>query len=111
MAKRPRKGLETQIYDMTPVTGRYVRDYFDKLLHRFSQHNIEAALADLCARNVIRKCGDNVRPFYVRIERQKVFYTNTRPLFDGGEQDLLIMQGNKTVTEVRDEHQDASTGR
>ena len=89
---RPR--LAPDIYDVVTVDGRYEQDVMNDFLLRFSRNEIEKALAWLCQRGHLRKCGDKVRPIYVRRENASARYTNIFPA--NGVEMLLQMHSNFT---------------
>lgn len=94
MARGNPKILERQVYDMTPKNGVYLSDIYARLLHHYTMANIDEVLANLCKRGVLRRCGLDRRPLYVRMQAQKVFYSNIAPLPPGTEQVLKTMDSN-----------------
>jgi hypothetical protein len=86
--------LKRKIFDMIKVNGIYERDLFQRLINSYSQKSIEDVIAFLTERGFIKKCGDKVRPIYVRKESAKVVYQHISPLAPGTEQTLLKMHSN-----------------
>ena len=88
------RSLAEKIFDMVPKCGRYERDILFKLINEYPQKTIEAALAHLCAAGHLRKCGDKVRPLYVRMVTPKVFYDGCAPAPSQTATSLLQMHSN-----------------
>ena len=89
-----RPKLVPTIFDAVPEKGRYEGDIMDDFLLHASRREIESALEWLCSHGHLRKCGDKIRPIYVRPENRGVRYTNIRPVT--GEDVLLQMHSNFT---------------
>lgn len=95
MTRRPKNcSLVEKIFDMVPRNGRYERDIVQALIHEFPQRTIEAILRRLCDQDHLRKCGDSVRPLYVRMVTPKVFYDGLAPLSQDLASVMLQMHSN-----------------
>jgi hypothetical protein len=79
---------------MISVNGIYERDLLHKLVANYSQKSIEDVIAFLMERGFIKRCGDKIRPIYVRMESARVVYQCIVPLAPGTEQTLLTMHSN-----------------
>ena len=88
------RSLAEKIFDMVPKSGRYERDILFKLINSYSQNTVETALAQLCAAGHLRKCGDKIRPLYVRMVTPKVFYDGCAPAPSQAVADMLQMHSN-----------------
>jgi len=86
--------LPSKIFELVPKSGRYERDILFKLINEYPQKTIEACLEQLCAAGHLRKCGDKVRPFYIRMTTPKVFYNGCAPAPTKTETSLLQMHSN-----------------
>jgi len=86
--------LKRVVFDMIKVTGIYERDLLHKLVAHYSQKSIEDVIAFLSERGFIKRCGDKIRPMYVRKESARVVYQHLVPLESGTEQTLLKMHSN-----------------
>jgi hypothetical protein len=88
------ENLKRIIFDLVKIDGIYERDLLHKLVARYSQRSIEDTLAFLMERGFIKRCGDKIRPMYVRMESARVVYQCIVPLAPGTEQTLLTMHSN-----------------
>jgi hypothetical protein len=88
------ENLKRVIFDMIKVNGIYERDLLHRLVQYYSQRSIEDTLAFLMERGFIKRCGDKIRPIYVRMESARVVYQHLFPLAPGTEQTLLKMHSN-----------------
>jgi hypothetical protein len=86
--------LKRVIFDMIKIDGIYERDLLHKLVANYSQKSIEDVIAFLMERGFIKRCGDKIRPIYVRKESARVVYQHIIPLAPGTEQILLEMHSN-----------------
>ena len=86
--------LHEKIFDMVPKSGRYERDILFKLINEYPQKTIEAMLEALCQKGHLRKCGDKIRPLYVRMVTPKVFYDGCAPAPSQTATSLLQMHSN-----------------
>ena len=76
---KPERGLALELWQMIPADGRYERDILHAMVSRWPQARVEKELAWLCERGYLRRCGDKIRPIYVRMSRT-VRYSNIAPL-------------------------------
>jgi len=88
------RSLPGKIFELVPKSGRYERDILFKLINEFPQKTIEACLEQLCAAGHLRKCGDKVRPLYVRMVTPKVFYSGIAPAPTAAATSMLKMHSN-----------------
>lgn len=88
------RSLVELIFDMVPRNGRYEQDILHKLVPSFPHRTIEAALVKLCADGHLRKCGDKIRPLYVRMVTPKVFYDGCAPAPAAAQTAMLQMHSN-----------------
>ena len=86
--------LKRVIFDMIKIDGIYERDLLHKLVPNYSLKSIEDVIAFLTERDFIKRCGDKIRPIYVRKESARVVYQHIAPLAPGTEQTLLTMHSN-----------------
>lgn len=87
--------LRRVIFDKIKVTGIYERDLLMALATEgHSPSKVDEAIDYLAGRGYIRKCGDKIRPLYVRMESAKVVYQNLTPLDHKAAQVLLQMHSN-----------------
>lgn len=87
--------LRRVIFDKVKVTGIYERDLLMQLaIEGHSTSKVVEAIDYLAGRGYIRKCGDKIRPLYVRSESARVVYQNLTPLDQRAAQVLLQMHSN-----------------
>ena len=89
-----RPKLAQQLYARVTINGWYESDIFNHFQssgRNWSRREIEKALSWLRERGHLRRCGDAVRPLYVRPER-RIVYDNIRPV--SGTPTLLTMHSN-----------------
>lgn len=87
--------LRRVIFDKIKVTGIYERDLLMQLAAEgYSPSKVDEEINFLAGRGYIRKCGDKIRPLYVRSESAKVVYQNLTPLHQKAAQILLQMHSN-----------------
>jgi len=88
------RSLPGKIFDMVPKSGRYERDILFKLINEYPQKTVEECLEQLCAAGHLRKCGDKIRPLYVRMVTPKVFYNGCAPAPSQTATALMQMHSN-----------------